>query len=363
MTPSQSQLLSQSPPPNPHRVEPSRTDEPSQTGASRTSEEPRHTGDADDGSSSPSEEGRLNDSWPYEDYLNYVIKQGTKYQCVGGGASEFDVVQAKARGSRNCSLRPAGIGALLVLFFVVVALPLHTIPYLRASVIPAPARARTRGAECRIGEAQNPGPGLEASDLEHIRDHITGEQFRIQRMPADGNCLFHCMAHALGWEDYRAVKTDLLRFFPTFQQRYDPDNNLTGDYADYLRHALRTDGEWGDYEHSHIFARRHNYTVIIHRPDDNRVLVGDGPRCAHFYWRNQSHYDLLMPLLAAPAPPQPVFAAKRKRARQPTESQDKKLRTLASPKPKPQAKRPRAQDYAARPKRLVNLQAPRKKQN
>ena len=89
-------------------------------------------------------------------------------------------------------------------------------------------------------------------------------------MEADGNCLFHSMAHTLGWADFRAVKSDLLRFLPAYRRHYDPDNNLIGPYANYLRHALRTEGEWGDYEHIRIFARRHHYTVTVHRPDDHR---------------------------------------------------------------------------------------------
>ena len=113
-------------------------------------------------------------------------------------------------------------------------------------------------ADCRIGEADNPGPPADAGDLDHIRDHIAGERFRIVRMPADGNCLFHCMRYVLDWQDYRAVKTDLLRYFPTFLHDFDPLNNLRGPYADYLRYALRTDGEWGDEQRAHMFARRHH---------------------------------------------------------------------------------------------------------
>ena len=114
-------------------------------------------------------------------------------------------------------------------------------------------------------------------------------------MPADGNCLFHCLRHFLGWTDYRRVKRDLLRYLPTFLHDWDPHGALQGPYADYLRHALRTDGEWGDEQHAHMFARRHRFTIIIHRPDDARVEVGDGPARAHLYWRNHSHYDALTP--------------------------------------------------------------------
>ena len=86
--------------------------------------------------------------------------------------------------------------------------------------------------------------------------------------------------------------------------------------------AQRVNG--GDYEHIRIFARRYHYTVTVHRPDDHRVDVGEGPHRAHFYWRNQSHYDVLIPMPAEPVPLHPVPAAKRKRMRQPEVTQTKK---------------------------------------
>ena len=147
------------------------------------------------------------------------------------------------------------------------------------------------------------------------------------------------MAHGIGWADYRAVKADLLRYFPTFLRIHDPHNNLRGAYAGYLRYALRTDGEWGDHEHSHMFARRHDCTVVIHRPDDERVYVGEGARQIHFYWQNQNHYDYLIPAGRVAIAPQPA-------ATPPRQSNPRRTAGRASGKVKEQRRnqrKPRAQ--------------------
>ena len=129
--------------------------------------------------------------------------------------------------------------------------------------------------------------------IDRFIDHDTGKQFRIIRIPTDGNCLFHCMARALAWQDYHSIKSDILRCLPTFIHKHDPDHRLQGDYLQYVRDILTTAGAWGDQEQSRMFAERHHATVVIHPLNDNKTLVGNGERTFRFLWRNQSHYDYL----------------------------------------------------------------------
>ena len=95
----------------------------------------------------------------------------------------------------------------------------------------------------------------------------------------------------------------------------------------------------GDHGHSHMFARRHDCTVVIHRPDDERVYVGEGARQIHFYWQNQNHYDYLIPAGRVAIAPQPA-------ATPPRQSNPRRTAGRASGKVKEQRRnqrKPRAQ--------------------
>ena len=147
-----------------------------------------------------------------------------------------------------------------------------------------------------MGEARHPGPTHQAGDLEHIVDQFTGERFRIWRAPGDGNCLFHSLARGLNWLSYRALKADMLRFYPQFIRDIAPQGLFRGAFAANTLHVLHTDGAWGEHEHIELFAARYHCTVIIHQPTDVRIPIGHGHTIIHLYWLNHNHYDLLLPV-------------------------------------------------------------------
>ena len=150
---------------------------------------------------------------------------------------------------------------------------------------------------------------------DQFHDQDTGLGYRIVRMPTDGNCLFHCMAYALGWQDHKSIKSDLLRFLPTYIRDHDPHDRLRGDYLTCIRNVLVTEGAWGDHEHAQIFAHRHDLTVVIHPLSDTKTSAGNGDRTVHFLWRNQSHYDYLeaIPGETADRPGSAALVATRRR--------------------------------------------------
>ena len=168
---------------------------------------------------------------------------------------------------------------------------------------------------------------------------------RLVKMPGDGNCLFHALAHPTGENGLR-LREEMAQFLETAASEQ-------GDYEDDWRaesEYLREDPtHWGGDTViiAYTLLRRQRVTLHwpaadghIHSDDRTHMQVTDeleeeGQDAIHLYYNGEDHYDLLLPARPAPPPPPPPPPAsdprppRRKRARQGYDP--------SKPSPKPKA--------------------------
>lgn len=121
---------------------------------------------------------------------------------------------------------------------------------------------------------------------------------RLHRVPGDGNCQFHAVAHALSQHPSRAreVSPAALRHAAAHHIQTHPKLHA---FADYDVSTLHRDGVYGDHLTLHALATVLNTDILVMQPDGREVLITGARTQAHgtpliLFHRPEAHYDSVL---------------------------------------------------------------------
>lgn len=141
----------------------------------------------------------------------------------------------------------------------------------------------------------------DASEGAFVRS-LLAEGFAIERMPGDGNCMFHSLGHQLFGDSnqHMHIRNTIMDYIESREDHFELFIEDDETFEEYVT-RLRTFGEWGDHTELYAATQCYKVDIIVHQADaPNYMLSGSEPgavpRVIHLSFHGECHYNSVMPI-------------------------------------------------------------------